>query len=206
MQRTRGPTITTARAIARALAVVLWCGLPLAGRAGEASELTYSQPDVAGEIVLRALGMLGVPYLYGGDSPETGFDCSGLVRHVFSGAAGTTLPRRAQEIGSEGQEIDREQMQPGDLVFFNTQRAPFSHVGIYIGEQRFVHAPTAGGVVRIESLEVAYWNRRFDGARRLLTTAGDNAPLLASRPAASEAEALALLAIQGEIWRDAFLR
>ncbi len=186
--------------------MVVLCALPLAGRAAETSQMTVSQPDAAGEVVLRALGMLGVPYKYGGESPETGFDCSGLVRRVFSDAAGETLPRRSQEIGSAGQEIGRDEMQPGDLVFFNTQRSPFSHVGIYIGEQRFVHAPRSGGVVRIESLEVDYWSRRFDGARRLIAAASDGAPGLAGRPAASEADVLALLEVQGNIFRRAFLR
>jgi hypothetical protein len=205
MRKSCGSFIAIACAQTRNLAVILLCALPLAGRAAETSPLSYSQADAGSEVVLRALGMLGVPYVYGGDSPETGFDCSGLVRHVFGDATGANLPRRAQEIESAGADIGRSEMQPGDLVFFNTQRSPFSHVGIYIGDQRFVHAPTSGGVVRIESLEVDYWNRRFDGARRLLAQAS-MAPLLAGRPAASESDALALLEIQGDIFRTSFLR
>jgi hypothetical protein len=205
MRKSCGSFIALACAQMRNLAVILLCALPLAGRAGETPALGYSPADQGSEVVLRALGMLGVPYVYGGDSPETGFDCSGLVRHVFGDAAGVSLPRRAQEIESAGADIGRSEMQPGDLVFFNTQQSPFSHVGIYIGDQRFVHAPTAGGVVRIESLEVDYWNRRFDGARRLLAQAS-LAPALATRPAASESEALALMEIQGDIFRASFLR
>lgn len=192
--------------IAGALLLALACVLPHGAAAAENDPAArFGQADTGSEVVLRALGMLGVPYLYGGDSPDTGFDCSGLVQYVYGDALGASLPRRSQEIESAGTAIATDDLQPGDLVFFNTQRSPFSHVGIYIGEQRFVHAPSSGGTVRIESLAAGYWQSRFDGARRLLAS-GSAGPVLATRPAASEAEALALLAIQGEVLGSSFLR
>jgi cell wall-associated NlpC family hydrolase len=122
----------------------------------------------AAEIVLRALGLLGVSYKLGGNSADSGLDCSGLVRLVFRETLGLVLPRRAEEIGRQSLSIDTSQLAPGDLVFFNTLRRAFSHVGIYIGDNQFVHAPSSGGAVRVESLNKPYWQQRFDGARRLL--------------------------------------
>ncbi|GAB4469347.1 MAG: hypothetical protein OHK0044_11370 [Burkholderiaceae bacterium] len=135
---------------------------------------------VGAEIALRALAHLGVPYRFGGDDPNRGFDCSGLVRYVFRDAFGIELPRRSDEIGRAGSAIERERVQPGDLVFFNTLGRAFSHVGIYIGDGRFVHAPAQRGQVRVDALEDRYWSARFDGARRL---AGATAPV-AAQPAA----------------------
>lgn len=126
------------------------------------------------ELVQRALDHLGVPYRYGGDDPARGFDCSGLVRHVFRSALGMDLPRRAEEMGRIGEAVERDALAPGDLVFFNTLGRPFSHVAIYIGEGRFVHAPAARGRVRVEALEQRYWQARFNGARRV-ATASDGA-------------------------------
>ena len=120
------------------------------------------------ELVLRALSLLGVHYRFGGSSPDTGLDCSGLVRHVFREAIGLALPRRAVDISRAGEVIDPSQLRPGDLVFYNTLRRAFSHVGIYIGEGRFVHAPSRGGGVRIEAMSDDYWRARFNGARRVL--------------------------------------
>jgi len=119
------------------------------------------------ELVLNAMGLLGIDYKYGGASPETGFDCSGLVNYVFNQAAGLVLPRNAQEISRVGETITRDQLQPGDLVFFNTLRRPFSHVGIYLGERRFIHAPSRGGQVEIVDMTDRYWQRRYNGARRI---------------------------------------
>ena len=118
---------------------------------------------------MRALALLGVGYRFGGDSPQDGLDCSGLVRHVFHEALGLVLPRRAEQISRAGEDIDPRQLKPGDLVFFNTLRRAFSHVGIYIGDNQFVHAPSRGGQVRVEALDRPYWLARFDGARRLVT-------------------------------------
>lgn len=119
------------------------------------------------QIILQALAQIGVPYRYGGDSPATGFDCSGLVQYVFDRGAGVTLPRTTFDISRSGQQIGRRDLQPGDLVFFNTLRRPFSHVGIYVGNQRFIHAPSAGGRVEIVTMSNRYWESRFNGARRI---------------------------------------
>jgi cell wall-associated NlpC family hydrolase len=126
---------------------------------------------VGAEIALRALAYLGVPYRFGGDDPGRGFDCSGLVRFVFRDAFGIELPRRSDEIGRAGSAIERERLQPGDLVFFNTLGRAFSHVGIYIGDGRFVHAPARRGQVRVNALDERYWSARFNGARRLAPAA-----------------------------------
>ncbi len=125
-------------------------------------------PDVlTSEVALFALSQLGVPYAFGGASPDAGFDCSGLVRYVFRRAGNLDLPRTTFELARVGQTVAPPSLAPGDLVFFNTLRREFSHVGIYLGEARFIHAPAAGGVVRIENLRAEYWQRRFNGARRV---------------------------------------
>lgn len=121
----------------------------------------------AQELVLRALSFVGVNYRRGGESPETGFDCSGLVRHVYREALGLTLPRTSRDISRVGETIQSDELKPGDLVFFNTLRRGFSHVGIYLGDHRFVHAPASGGEVRVEDMRQSYWTRRFNGARRI---------------------------------------
>ena len=121
----------------------------------------------ASELVVNAMTFLGVPYKRGGTDASTGFDCSGFVRAIFEQTAGLVLPRKAVEQAAAAQKIDRADLQPGDLVFFNTMRRAFSHVGIYVGEGKFIHAPKPGAEVRVESLSVAYWARRFDGARRV---------------------------------------
>lgn len=121
----------------------------------------------AQELVLRALSHVGVGYRRGGESPETGFDCSGLVRHVFREALGLVLPRTSQDISRMGETVGREELQPGDLVFFNTRKRVYSHVGIYLGEHRFVHAPASGGEVRVEDMRQRYWSQRYNGARRI---------------------------------------
>jgi len=120
------------------------------------------------DIVVQALSLLGTPYRFGGSSPEVGFDCSGLVHHVFASVLNRQLPRRAEEISGVGHPVSRAELQPGDLVFFNTLRRAFSHVAIYIGEGRFVHAPARNGRVRIEGLDDRYWATRFNGARRVM--------------------------------------
>jgi cell wall-associated NlpC family hydrolase len=116
---------------------------------------------------MKALSLIGVPYRYGGDSPQTGFDCSGLVRHVFGQVAGFALPYDARGMSELGEQVPRDELQPGDLVFFNTLRRPYSHVGIYVGERRFVHAPSTGGAVEVVDMAKRYWRERYNGARRL---------------------------------------
>jgi cell wall-associated NlpC family hydrolase len=124
--------------------------------------------DTASELVMTAMNFLGVPYRRGGNSAYTGFDCSGFTRHVFESSLGLVLPRRADEQASAAglQKVRRDDLRPGDLVFFNTLRRTFSHVGIYVGEEKFIHSPRAGGAVRIEDMRDTYWARRFTGARR----------------------------------------
>jgi len=126
--------------------------------------------DTAQEILINALSLTGVKYKYGGKSPETGFDCSGFVRYVFQEAANLTLPHGARAISHLGQAIPVEQLQPGDLVFFNTLKSAFSHVGIYLGDGRFIHAPSSGGGIHVVDMNESYWAKRFNGARRLPPT------------------------------------
>ncbi len=133
----------------------------------DSAQQDKTESHLGAELVLRSLSLLGVNYKFGGNSPDTGLDCSGLVRHVFREAVGLVLPRRAEEISSRGERIEPAQLKPGDLVFFNTLRRAFSHVGVYIGNNQFVHAPSSGGSVRVERLDQAYWTRRFNGARRI---------------------------------------
>lgn len=120
----------------------------------------------AHDLLLQAFALTGIKYRYGGESPASGFDCSGFVRYVF-GQLGTVLPRNASEISHLGRSVERSQLQPGDLVFFNTLRRPFSHVGIYLGDHRFIHAPSRGGTVEIVNMSQRYWEGRYNGARRL---------------------------------------
>ncbi|HXD52096.1 MAG TPA: C40 family peptidase [Burkholderiales bacterium] len=133
----------------------------------EASDSYLSR---AREVTIQALSFLGVNYKWGSSNPERGFDCSGLVTHVFQQVAGMVLPRNSQSMSKVGEKIDKVDLQPGDLVFFNTRRQPNSHVGIYIGDERFVHAPSRGGEVEISDMQESYWKKRFNGARRLLNS------------------------------------
>lgn len=110
---------------------------------------------------------LGVDYRGGGRSPATGFDCSGLVAHVFEEAYGIRLPRTVHAQSEAGVAVNQHELEPGDLVFYDTQGRPYSHVGIYLGEGKFVHAPKTGFSVRVESLRSGYWVKRFNGARRI---------------------------------------
>lgn len=124
--------------------------------------------DSASELVFSAMNFLGVPYRRGGASPEQGFDCSGFTRHIFERTVGLVLPHRAEQQanGAGLATVQRDELVPGDLVFFNTMRRAFSHVGIYVGEGKFIHAPRTGGAVRVEDMNQSYWKQRFNGARR----------------------------------------
>ncbi len=141
--------------------------LPTAGQV-DANPLVQQVRDSASELVMQAMNFLGVPYRRGGNTVDEGFDCSGFTRHVFKNSIGLVLPRRSdQQAQSEGLlNVKREELKPGDLVFFNTMRRAFSHVGIYVGEGKFIHAPRTGGEVRVEDMRQAYWSKRFNGARR----------------------------------------
>ncbi|MEI8361638.1 MAG: C40 family peptidase [Betaproteobacteria bacterium] len=121
----------------------------------------------ASEVLVNALSLTGIKYTRGGNTPETGFDCSGFVRYVFKQAASLTLPHSALAISQLGQTIPKNELQPGDLVFFNTLKNTFSHVGIYLGNNRFVHSPSTGGKVRVDNMQENYWASRFSGAQRM---------------------------------------
>ena len=131
----------------------------------------------ASELVMQAMGLLGVPYKRGGTSEEKGFDCSGFVRHMYEKSVGLVLPRRAEEQAKVTEEISRSELKPGDLVFFNTLKRAFSHVGIYVGDGKFIHAPRPGKAVRVDDMREAYWQQRFNGARRVQVDKLQNEPL-----------------------------
>ncbi len=133
-----------------------------------------SWQDKVQEVLINALSLTGIKYKYGGNSPATGFDCSGFVRYVFRNAANLTLPPTARAISQIGKTVRKDELQPGDLVFFNTLKSAFSHVGIYIGDNKFVHAPRTGGTVRVENMQTSYWASRFNGAQRLENEANTN--------------------------------
>ena len=193
------PPILAARMIVRHLTTLLACGLlalpPAAQATPEAPRgdavlqllqergllpsqvadntqaLVRQVRDRASDLVISALNFLGVPYRRGGNGPEQGFDCSGFTRHIFEQSLGLILPRRAdQQANDAGLEpVDKNELKPGDLVFFNTMKRAFSHVGIYIGDGKFIHSPRSGGQVRVEDMREAYWAKRFNGARRAET-------------------------------------
>ena len=125
--------------------------------------------EKASDLVMNAMGFLGVPYRRGGVTAETGFDCSGFVRAMYQQTVGLILPRSADQQAAATQTIDKADLRPGDLVFFNTMRRAFSHVGIYIGDNKFIHSPKPGSEVRVEDMRVGYWQTRFNGARRVET-------------------------------------
>lgn len=142
------------------------------GLADHLHHVSQTVVDRTSDLVVTAIGFLGVPYRRGGNTVDTGFDCSGFVRAMYNQTVGHLLPRRAEEQAAATQKIDRSELQPGDLVFFNTMRRAFSHVGIYVGEGKFIHSPKPGAHVRVESMSGSYWQRRFNGARRVLAAQG----------------------------------
>lgn len=173
-----GPTVTDLRrAAVLALAAMALSLLPRAGLAAPPAA-RHAVPAVerrvtrvlqsAQDLAIYALGLIGVDYRYGGNNPEHGLDCSGLVRYVFQEVVGVTLPRTAREMARLGGRVAPGDLKAGDLVFFNTRSSPFSHVGIYLGDDRFIHAPHRGGEVEIVTLSQRYWQQRYDGARRLV--------------------------------------
>lgn len=125
----------------------------------------------AEDVLFRALGLVGTPYRYGGNTPEGGFDCSGLIGYVYRDAAGISLPRSTRELSAmRTPDVRRDALQSGDLVFFATNGGrAVSHAGIYVGDGRFVHAPSSGGTVRLDSLDNVYWQRVYLDAKRVIT-------------------------------------
>lgn len=124
--------------------------------------------NAAQDVILQGLKLVGVQYRWGGNDEDSGLDCSGFVRLVFKDSIGTLLPRTAREMSNVGEKIDSSQLKPGDLVFFNTMRRTFSHVGIYLGDNHFLHAPRKGAEVRVENMGNNYWMSRYNGARRIV--------------------------------------
>ena len=168
-----------------AAVALLLAGPAAADNASFADSARDAVTDVAGKVrdgaqdlAVYALGLLGVRYRFGGESPESGLDCSGLVRHVFQQVTGVTLPRTAAAMSRVGDGVAKHELEPGDLVFFNTRRMPFSHVGIYLGGNRFVHAPARGREVEVADLSNSYWQRQFNGARRIAGALPDLVPPL----------------------------
>jgi cell wall-associated NlpC family hydrolase len=152
--------------------LLILCSLMLAAcgsRAVRKEPLSERQAAASNAVLFRAIGLVGTPYRWGGNTPESGFDCSGLVGYVFRDAAGVSLPRTADAIGEmDIPKVPRDRLQPGDLVFFTHKGRGVGHIGIYVGEGRFVHAPNEGGVVRLDYLDGAYWKDHYAGARRAL--------------------------------------
>jgi hypothetical protein len=128
------------------------------------------------EISIQAMSLVGIPYRWGGNTPDSGFDCSGLVRYVVLRAASVNLPRTTADMSGRGESIEPDGIAPGDLIFFNTTGRAHSHVGIYVGKLRFVNAPSTGGTVRLDYLTNPYWAKRFDGIRRVAGPAATPAP------------------------------
>lgn len=139
----------------------------------QTDEQSATWPGKAQEVLINALSLTGIKYRYGGKSPDTGFDCSGFVRYVFMQATNLSLPPTARAISQIGRAVSKDQLQPGDLVFFNTLKSTFSHVGIYIGNNRFIHSPRTGEVVRVDNLNTDYWTKHYDGAKRVDDVSSD---------------------------------
>lgn len=137
---------------------------PAKPRAGQSLANIQASGD-GREIVMYALGLLDVGYQFGGTNPEAGLDCSGMAGFIYQNAVGVQLPRSAREIADRTRSIDRSHLKAGDMVFFNTMNRPYSHMGIYIGDGKFVHAPRTNSTIRVESLDSRYFAARFDGAR-----------------------------------------
>ncbi len=137
-------------------------------RADEPQSFLERYRNAAQDVILQGLKFVGVRYRFGGNDEISGLDCSGFVRLAFKDAIGASLPRTAREMSEVGEKVSMQDLKPGDLVFFNTMRRAFSHVGIYLGDNHFMHAPRAGAEVRIEPMDSSYWLSRFNGARRIV--------------------------------------
>ena len=141
---------------------------PSAPAARHWPQVTPADPASANAVTLRALGLVGTPYRYGGNTPDTGFDCSGLVNYVYRDMLDLRLPRSSGELAAlQGPRLAPDRLASGDLVFFGS-RGTVTHVGIYVGEGRFVHAPSSGGTVRLDRLDGPYWRDHYSGAKRVL--------------------------------------
>jgi cell wall-associated NlpC family hydrolase len=155
---------------------------------GVVKDAASSAWHTAQSLSTYALGLLGVNYKFGGNTPESGLDCSGLVRYVFQQVTGVDLPRTAKAMSGVGTSVPVADLKPGDLVFFNTRRFAFSHVGIYLGDNQFIHAPRTGREVEVTTLDKRYWQTRFNGARRLVGVLPELIPALVSEARAAAPE------------------
>lgn len=155
-------------AVSFASAVVTASATEAVRKADEPQSFFERYTNAAQDVILQGLKLVGVRYRFGGNDEDSGLDCSGFVRLVFKDSLGAQLPRTAAEMSQVGQRIDTSQLKPGDLVFFNTMRRTFSHVGIYLGDNHFLHAPRTGAEVRVENMEDSYWIKRYNGARRII--------------------------------------
>lgn len=159
-------------ALACSALLLVGCSSAPPQRSSAAPTAAQLSSEQSSDIAIHALGLVGTPYRYGGGSPETGFDCSGLINYVFLNGAGLKLPRTTGElIDIDAPRVERDRLYPGDLVYFNTLGGRVSHIGIYVGERRFVHAPSTGGTVRMDNLDTPYWRKHYVDAKRVL--AGD---------------------------------
>ncbi|PZU34653.1 MAG: hydrolase Nlp/P60 [Acidovorax sp.] len=140
--------------------------LTLAASLPASRNAAYSRlsPEQSSDIAIHALGLVGTPYRYGGNTPDSGFDCSGLIGYVYTSRAGVAPPRTVAQLSGFGQSIDADELRTGDLVVFGRGRP--THAGIYVGEGRFVHAPSSGGTVRLDHLKSRYWSQQFASFRR----------------------------------------
>ncbi|HQR58135.1 MAG TPA: C40 family peptidase [Azonexus sp.] len=155
-------------AVSFASAVVTASATEAVRKADEPQSFFERYTNAAQDVILQGLKLVGVRYRFGGNDEDSGLDCSGFVRLVFKDSLGAQLPRTAAEMSQVGQRVDTSQLKPGDLVFFNTMRRTFSHVGIYLGDNHFLHAPRTGAEVRVENMEDSYWIKRYNGARRII--------------------------------------
>lgn len=171
------PSFPTRRWLAPLLASATLCLPAVTSTSAHADEpIVIIQPRISfvdratatvQDAIDQALDLLNIRYRSGGKVPETGFDCSGFVSHVFREGVGLMLPHNSRAMSQAGEEVDRHELRPGDLVFFNTMRNAFSHVGIYLGDNQFVHAPRTGARVRVDDMRESYWQNRYNGARRV---------------------------------------
>ncbi len=137
-----------------------------------ASTVSSAVVDKTETLINNAMQLIGVRYRWGGNTPQSGLACSGFVRYVFNDTFGFLLPRKSAQMSKVGLEIGKEELRPGDLVFFNTMRHAFSHVGIYVGDNKFIHAPSRGKSIRVDDMTKVYWEKRYNGARRVENTNG----------------------------------
>jgi len=143
------------------------CGTP-AGRAPASPTITQAPAaasEAGNEVALYALGLIDTDYRFGGKNPQAGLDCSGMVSYIYARAAGLRMAGSAADLARGGRPVDRTALRPGDLVFFNTRNRSYSHVGIYLGDARFIHAPSSNGRVRIDTLDDHYYAQRFEAGR-----------------------------------------